>query len=59
MTKKGFPSLVLRSLGPEETLWDLAKRCRSTVPMILAANGLESEADAGAGNLLLVPRKRV
>lgn len=55
----GLPSLVLRSLGPEETLWDLAKRCRSTVPMILAANGLESEADAGAGNLLLVPRKRV
>ena len=53
-----LPSLVLRSLGPEETLWDLAKHCRSTVPMILAANGLEGEEDAGAGHLLLVPRKR-
>ena len=54
----GLPSLVLRSLGPEETLWDLAKHCRSTVPMILAANGLEGEEDAEAGHLLLVPRKR-
>ena len=53
-----LPSLVLRSLGSEETLWDLAKHCRSTVPMILAANGLEGEEDAGAGHLLLVPRKR-
>ena len=54
----GLPSLVLRSLGPEETLWDLAKHCRSTVPMILAANGLEGEEAAEAGHLLLVPRKR-
>ena len=53
-----LPSLVLRSLGPEETLWDLAKHCRSTVPMIMAANGLDGEEDAGAGHLLLVPRKR-
>ena len=53
-----LPSLVLRSLGPEETLWDLAKHCRSTVPMILAANGLEGEEAAEAGHLLLVPRKR-
>ena len=54
-----LPSLVLRGLGPEEDLWSLAKRCRSTVPIILAANGLEREEDAGQGQLLLVPRKRV
>ncbi len=53
-----LPSLVLRSLGPEETLWDLAKHCRSTVPMILGASGLEGEEAAEAGHLLLVPRKR-
>ena len=53
-----LPSLVLRSLGPEETLWDLAKHCRGTVPMILAANGLEGEENIEAGHLLLVPRKR-
>ena len=55
----GLPSLVLRSLGPEEELWDLAKRCRSTIPVILAANGLESEEDAHTGQLLLIPRRRV
>lgn len=51
------PSLVLRALRPEQRLWDLAKSCRTTVADILAANELASEADAPAGEMLLIPRR--
>lgn len=54
----GAPSLVLRCLGRQDTVWDLAKRCNTTIPMILAANGLEGEGDLPRGQLLLIPRKR-
>ena len=52
------PSLVLRGLGKEETLWMLAKRHNTTVGDILAANGLESEGDVPREKLLLIPKKR-
>ena len=52
------PSLVLRGLGREETLWMLAKRHNTTVRDILAANGLESEGDIPREKLLLIPKKR-
>ena len=52
------PSLVLRGLGKEETLWMLAKRYNTTTAGILAANGLEAEADIPRGKLLLIPKKR-
>ncbi|MCI2057177.1 MAG: DUF3794 domain-containing protein [Oscillibacter sp.] len=54
----GAPSLVLRSLGHEETLWLLAKRYNTTIADILAANGLDAEAAAPFDKLLLIPRKR-
>ena len=52
------PSLVLRGLGREESLWMLAKRHNTTVRDILAANGLESEGDVPREKLLLIPKKR-
>jgi hypothetical protein len=55
----GAPSLVLRSLGEEETLWSLAKRYNTTVPMILTANDLAEETAVPREKLLLIPRKRI
>lgn len=52
------PALVLRTLAPEASLWALAKRYRTTVGEILAANELESEAAVLPGRMLLIPRKR-
>ena len=60
-TPKDFsaaPSLVLRSLTREETLWEVAKRYNTTIPTILAANELESDQDVPREQLLLIPRKR-
>ncbi len=52
------PSLVLRRLGKQESAWDLAKACSTTVADILSANQLEREDDIPADRLLLIPRKR-
>jgi len=49
-----LPSLVLRSLGAEETLWDLAKRYRTTAQAIQTANHL-TQPEVEAGRLLLIP----
>ena len=54
----GAPSLVLRCLGKQETTWDLAKRYNTTIPLILAANQLESEDAIDRDQMLLIPRKR-
>ena len=54
----GTPSLVLRCLGRQESPWELAKACNTTVADILAANQLEREEDIPANRLLLIPRKR-
>lgn len=54
----GYPSLVLRSLGVKETLWELAKHYHTTVPIILEANELEEESDVPRNTLLLIPRRR-
>ncbi len=51
------PSLTLRALQPDQTLWDLAKQCRTTVEEIVSANEL-GEKTAAVGELLLIPRKR-
>ena len=48
------PSLVLCSCGME-SLWDLAKRCNSTVDAICAANGLSAEPVHD--RILLIPVK--
>ena len=52
------PSIVLRCMAPSETLWDLAKRYRTTCADILAANELESDSAIPCDRLLLIPKKR-
>ena len=52
----GAPSLVLRRLGKQESAWDLAKSCNSTIADLMAANQLEGEIPTD--RLLLIPRKR-
>lgn len=48
------PSLILRRAG-ELSLWDLAKKCGSTVETIREANGLEGEPQAN--QMLIIPVK--
>lgn len=52
------PSLVLRALGENESLWDIAKQYRTTVEELLSANELTDSAAIAAGRMLLIPRKR-
>ncbi len=52
------PSLVLRAMGAQERLWDLAKAYRTRVADILSANELSNEIEVPAGELLLIPRGR-
>ena len=54
----GAPSLVLRSLGRQESAWDLAKAYNTTIAAILAANQLETETEIPRETLLLIPRQR-
>ncbi|MBU5627261.1 DUF3794 domain-containing protein [Oscillibacter sp. MSJ-2] len=53
------PSIVLRCLAPSESLWDLAKRYRTTCANILSANELEEGTAIPCDRLLLIPKKRV
>ena len=51
------PSLVLRRIGSEESLWDLAKKHRTTCKAILEINELQDEAQISQGRLLLIPKR--
>ena len=57
-TGTGAPSLVLRAVTGEETLWDIAKQYRTTVEDIFAANEMSDSAALTPGQMLLIPRKR-
>jgi hypothetical protein len=46
------PSLILRRAG-QEPLWELAKRCGSTVDAICDANDLTGEPESG--RMILIP----
>lgn len=50
------PSLVLRKIGPEETLWSVAKQYRTTCRSILEVNELPDEEQVPTDRLLLIPR---
>ena len=52
------PSLVLRRLDADESAWDAAKACDSTVAAILDANCLTDEAELPRDALILIPRRR-
>lgn len=47
------PSVIIRARGQQETLWDLAKRCGSTVGAIKRLNKLDGEPEDD--RLLLIP----
>lgn len=55
---KTLPSLVLRRLDAQESLWSVAKEHRTTCQAILAVNQLESEQQLPRNKLLLIPRVR-
>jgi nucleoid-associated protein YgaU len=52
------PSLTLYRLQRGDTMWNLAKRHKTTAKLILNANGLENEENLAAGQLLIIPKKR-
>lgn len=54
-----LPSLVLRRLDGQESLWSVAKENRTTCQAILSVNQLESEQQLPRDRLLLIPRVRV
>lgn len=47
------PSVIVRARKPDETLWDIAKYCGSTVSAIQRLNKLEAEPEEN--RLLLIP----
>lgn len=49
------PSLIVRTAREGESLWSIAKACRSSVAAISEANGLDA-GDPRPGALLLIPR---
>ncbi len=51
------PSIVLRLLRPDESLWEVAKRYGTTIEDIVRANELEG-GQPGGEMLLLIPRRR-
>lgn len=57
LDRAAMPSLILRRLRDGETLWDVAKQCRTEQQAIIAANELESGADL-TDVMLLIPKIR-
>jgi nucleoid-associated protein YgaU len=52
------PSLVVYRAARGDSLWKLAKKYNSTSRLILNANGLDNDENVGAGQLLIIPKKR-
>lgn len=52
------PSLTLRKIGREETLWAVAKQYRTTCKAILEVNEIADERQIPMDRLLLIPRAR-
>lgn len=49
-------SLVIYIVKPEDTLWSIAKKMRSTIEDIVKSNGLEDENNINVGEKLYIPR---
>ena len=52
------PSLILRKVGPEESLWSVAKQYRTTCRSILEVNEIGEESQLPHDRLLLIPRAK-
>ena len=50
------PSIALYVTGPDDTLWDIAKRYRTDTESIAAVNDLDAGQPLSAGTRLLVVR---
>ena len=50
------PSLILRKIGQEETLWSVAKQYRTTCKSILEVNEIPDEEQIPTDRMLLIPR---
>lgn len=57
-TASSSPSLVLRKIGREESLWSVAKAYRTTCKSILEVNEIPDEHQIPHDRLLLIPRCR-
>ncbi|MDR0862781.1 MAG: DUF3794 domain-containing protein [Oscillospiraceae bacterium] len=55
---KALPSLVLARANEGETLWQLAKKHRSTTELIREANDMEENDAPASGKFLVIPKKR-
>ena len=58
VSKGTTPSIILRRIGEEESLWSVAKAYRSTVRAILAINELQDEQQIPRHKPILIPCKR-
>ncbi len=52
-----WPSVLLKTVTPKQSLWRLAKSCHSTVEAIRSANGLEEDVQDVQG-LIMIPKCR-
>lgn len=52
------PSLILRKIGRDESLWGVAKQYRTTCKAILEVNEVTDESQIPYDRLLLIPRSR-
>lgn len=52
------PSLVLRKIQPDETLWSVAKANRTTCRAIISINELSDDVHIPTDRMLLIPRRR-
>ena len=52
------PSVVMHWYKPADSLWDLAKKYRSTVKMITAANLSEDESEICGERMIIIPKYR-
>ncbi|MDD6308212.1 MAG: DUF3794 domain-containing protein [Clostridia bacterium] len=55
-TAEKRPSVVIAFVGDGDSLWNIAKKYRTTTAKIAAANGLEESDTVPAGTKLLIPR---
>lgn len=53
-----IPSLILRKMGREETLWSVAKQYRTTGAAILEVNEIGDEGQLPRDRLLLIPKAK-
>lgn len=56
---KKQPSLIMCFTEKDDRLWEIAKKYKTTVEDIIAANRIENSERAPSGKMLIIPRKSV